>query len=68
MLLDEIDELATELAESRRQLQAVDEVIAHARRISPSDAMHVYIADLERALGMDAARPHKLGQRDGETT
>ncbi len=48
------------------QLDAVETVIEHARKISPSPSMHVYVADLERALGRDAATPHKLGGSDEE--
>lgn len=48
------------------RLIAVIELVKHARSISPSPSMHVYVADLERALGREAARPHKLGQRDEE--
>ena len=39
----------------------VEALIDHARKISPSERSVVYVADLERALGMDAPRPHKLG-------
>ena len=43
------------------RLDAVRAVLDHARKISPSASMHVYVADLERALGLDVARPHKTG-------
>lgn len=42
-------------------LEAVEEVVAASRRVSPSGSMVVYVADLERALGREAARPHKVG-------
>lgn len=44
-----------------KRVRAVEALIAHARKISPSPSMHVYVADLERALGIDAPVPHKLG-------
>ena len=43
---------------------AVQDVVRRKRQISPSASMWCYIAEIERALGMDAPRPHKLGQRD----
>lgn len=47
-----------------RQLNAVRDLIAHARLISPSDRAVIYVADLERALGIAAPVPHKLGGND----
>lgn len=43
------------------KIAAVEALIEHARKISPSPSMSIYVADLERALGRDAPRPHKLG-------
>lgn len=48
-------------ADPARQVQAVHALIAHARLISPSERAVIYVADLERALGIDAPVPHKLG-------
>lgn len=56
--------LMVENAELRRKLCAIEALVGHARKISPSPSMHVYVADLERALGIDAPRPHKLGGGD----
>lgn len=49
------------LEAAEAKLAAVHALIEHARKISPSPSMHIYIADLERALGLDAPRPHKTG-------
>lgn len=47
-------------ADARARLDAIRAVIAHARKISSSDRLMVYAADIERALGDDnAPRPHK---------
>ncbi len=48
-------------------LDRVTELIAHARRISAGPGMAVYVADLEKALGLvlDVELPHKIGQNDG---
>lgn len=46
-LLAQHDDAATRLA-------AVDELIDHARKVSPSPAMTVYVGDLEVALGRRA--------------
>jgi len=43
------------------QLEAVQAVLEGAKRVSSSPSMMVYVADVERALGLDVARPHKLG-------
>lgn len=45
-------------------LDAVEEIVEHARKISPSAGMAVYVTDLEIALGTaspDTVQPHKLG-------
>jgi len=36
----------------------------NARKISPSERAVLYVADVERALGMDAPTPHKTGGND----
>lgn len=52
---------------AQREAAAIRELIAHARKISPSPYMSVYVADLEAILGMDPpTRPHKLGAQDTE--
>lgn len=45
-------------------LRPVIDLIRKARKISPSSRAVVYVADLERALGIDAPRPHKTGGGD----
>lgn len=48
-------------------LRTVEDIIAHARKISTAPAMAVYVAELERALGtgdLSAQLPHKLGGND----
>lgn len=45
-------------------LNAVQAVVEHARKISPSERAIVYVADVERALGLDAPTPHKMGGND----
>lgn len=42
-------------------------LVAHARKISPSPSMTFYVADVERALGIDAPRPHKTGANEEKT-
>ena len=59
-LLDVI-EAHNRAARAEAKLAAVEALLAHARKISPSPSMHVYVADLEAALGLEVARPHKLG-------
>lgn len=49
------------------QVQAVHAVVAHARQISAGERMTVYVADVERALGVQAPVPHKVGLNDGGT-
>jgi hypothetical protein len=47
------------------RLDAVRELVEHAKKISPSPSMSVYVGDLELALGLrTGARPHKLGMAD----
>jgi hypothetical protein len=43
------------------QVEKVREVCEHARKISPSDSMSVYVNDILSALGDKVSRPHKLG-------
>jgi hypothetical protein len=47
------------------ELHAIRKLIAHARLISPSERAVIYVADIERALGIDAPVPHRLGGNDG---
>lgn len=49
------------------RLNAVHALVQHARKVSPSERAVLYVADVERALGMDAPVPHKLGGNDGNT-
>lgn len=45
-------------------LDAVEEIVEQARKISLSTTMAVYVTDIEIALGIarpDTPRPHKLG-------
>jgi hypothetical protein len=77
-LIDERNELRRELQRQKdgrdfeqgalraaiTQLAAVHAVVEHARKISPSERAVLYVADLERALGMDAPTPHKTGGND----
>jgi hypothetical protein len=46
------------------RLNAVHALVEHARKISPSERAVLYVADVERELGMDAPTPHKLGGND----
>jgi hypothetical protein len=56
-----------EIAQLRATDAAVRAVLAQARAISPGAGMSVYVADLERALGADVVKPHKLGQNEPST-
>lgn len=59
------EETPGERCSAQLRLDAVRDLIAHARQISDSASMVVYVADLERTLGLDAPVPHKVGQNDG---
>lgn len=54
------------LSAAEAKLAAVQDLIDHAHKVSPSEAMIVYVADLELAIGHDvAARPRRTGQNEG---
>lgn len=52
------------LFDAVRMLQALHALVEHARKVSPSERAVLYVADVERALGMDAPVPHKTGGND----
>lgn len=56
--------LEARLFEARRLIKSIRTMVEHARKISASPTMTFYVADLERLLGLDVPRPHKLGDRD----
>lgn len=47
-----------------KRLNAIHALVEHARKVSPSERAVLYVADVERALGMDAPTPHKTGGND----
>src|SRR3954447_17369733 len=50
MAEDTATELAVEKAQLRHQVAAVRKLLEHARNVSPSRSMTVYVTDLEAAL------------------
>jgi hypothetical protein len=63
------EELAQAAQSEYAKLRSVEDLVDHARRISASPSMAIYVRDIEDALGIGdpaAVRPHKLGGNDDE--
>ncbi len=57
--------ITAELSQAREQLAAVRALVDHARKVSPSRTVTLYVVDVEIALGLtDQAAPHKLGMSE----
>jgi hypothetical protein len=57
-------DLGSQVKARDAKLAAVTALVDHAKRISPSDRMTVYVGDLEHALGR---RTHRARTRTGST-
>jgi hypothetical protein len=67
-MVRKLDAATARADQAEAKVTAVEAVLAHARKVSPSPSMTVYVSDVERALGHDAPVAHKHGQADHQET
>lgn len=65
---EQLDAAVARAEQAEAKVAAVEQILAHARKISPSPSMAIYCTDLDRALGRDAPVAHKHGQADEQET